>query len=191
MKPGDKNYFVKHRPVFRANDPGKKISPNLVGRVSAAFALAAQLEARTGNRVKARYWLEQAATLYGLAKTTAVGELVTAFPHAYYPEDSWQDDMEFGATELALAARALGDRREALWLRAATKWAKAYMHSDHKDTLNLYDVSALAHAELIPQLRRHASTTGLQASRADLLADMRRQLDFGAAHAGRSRSARR
>ena len=37
--------FVSHRPVFRAAPPGHPISPNLVGRVSAAFALAAQQDA--------------------------------------------------------------------------------------------------------------------------------------------------
>jgi len=52
-----------------------------------------------------------------MARTTGVGELVTAYPHAYYPEDSWQDDMELGAVELALAARALRDPRGTAWLR--------------------------------------------------------------------------
>ncbi|MGA8247000.1 MAG: glycoside hydrolase family 9 protein, partial [Nocardioides sp.] len=37
--------FVSHRPVFAAAPAGKPISPNLVGRVVAAFALAAQADA--------------------------------------------------------------------------------------------------------------------------------------------------
>ena len=89
-----------------------------------------------------------------------VGELVTAYPHAYYPEDSWQDDMEFGAVELALAARKLHDRRAAGWLRAATHWARAYLGSEDREALNLYDTSALAHADLVRALRRTRRAPG-------------------------------
>ena len=38
--------YVSHRPVFDAAPAGKPISPNLVGRVAASYALAAQLDAR-------------------------------------------------------------------------------------------------------------------------------------------------
>ena len=34
VKPGDAQYYIKNRPVFRANAAGEKISPNLVGRVA-------------------------------------------------------------------------------------------------------------------------------------------------------------
>ena len=44
-------YATAHRPVFRAAAPGHLISPNLVGRVSAAFALAAQNDATVTSRV--------------------------------------------------------------------------------------------------------------------------------------------
>ena len=40
--------YVAHRPVFRAAPPGHLISPNLVGRTRAAFALAAQVDATVG-----------------------------------------------------------------------------------------------------------------------------------------------
>ncbi|MFL6184555.1 MAG: glycoside hydrolase family 9 protein, partial [Actinomycetes bacterium] len=112
VRPGDAEYFIKYRPVFRAAPPGARISPNLAGRVAAAFALGAQVEAGHDRR-RARALLHEAASVFAMAKTTRVGELVTAFPHAYDPEDSWEDDMEFGAVELALAARRLGDRRAA------------------------------------------------------------------------------
>jgi hypothetical protein len=105
---------------------------------------------------------------------------VTAFPHAYYPEDSWQDDMEFGAVELALAARRLHDRRAAGWLRAATHWARAYLRSEDRDALNLYDTSALAHADLVRALRRSRPGSGFEVSAGDLVADLRRQLESGA-----------
>jgi endoglucanase len=39
---GDAEYFIKYRPVFRAAAPGAPISPNLAGRVAAAFALTAR-----------------------------------------------------------------------------------------------------------------------------------------------------
>ena len=38
-------------------------------------------------------------------------DVVTALPHAFYPESSWRDDLEWGAAELALAGQALGDPR--------------------------------------------------------------------------------
>jgi endoglucanase len=179
VRPGDAEYFIKYRPVFRAAPPGAPISPNLAGRVAAAFALGAQVEAAHDRR-RARALLREAASVFAMARTTGVGELVTAYPHAYYPEDSWEDDMELGAVELALAAGRLGDRRAAGWLRAATHWAGRYLASGHRDALNLYDTSALAHADLVRALghRRHAA--GLEVGRPELLADLRRQLESGA-----------
>ncbi|HVD15409.1 MAG TPA: glycoside hydrolase family 9 protein [Actinomycetota bacterium] len=178
VQPGDEEYFIKYRPVFRAAPPGQRISPNLAGRVAAAFALGAQVEARH-DRKRARALLSKAASVFAMAKTTQVGELVTAFPHAYYPEDSWQDDMEFGAVELALAARALHDRRGTAWLRAATHWARQYLRSDHRDALNLYDTSALAHTDLVRALRR-SRPSGSEVTVPDLVGDLRRQLESGA-----------
>jgi endoglucanase len=177
--PGDPEYFIKYRPVFRAAPPGRRISPNLAGRVAAAFALGAQVEAGH-DRGRARALLRSAASVFAMARTTRVGELVTAYPHAYYPEDSWQDDMELGAVELALAARALHDPRGSGWLRAATHWARAYLASDTRDALNLYDTSALAHADLVRALRRHPRTPGLEVGPGRLLGDLRRQLASGA-----------
>jgi endoglucanase len=87
VRPGDDEYFIKYRPVFRAAPPGARISPNLAGRVAAAFALGAQVEARRDHQ-RARALLQAAASVFAMARTTRVGELVTAYPHAYYPEDS-------------------------------------------------------------------------------------------------------
>jgi len=180
--PGDEWQFIKFRPVFPAADPGDKVSPNLAGRGSAAFALAAQVAARAGDRAAAKRWFAEAASLYAQARTTDVGELVTAFPHAYYPEDSWQDDMEFGATELALAATAVGDGGAARYVRDAARWARAYLDSEPGESLNLYDTSALGHTDLVPLLRRYPSS-GLAVTPADLIGDLRRQLDDGVAAA--------
>ncbi|MET7400979.1 glycoside hydrolase family 9 protein [Dactylosporangium sp. NPDC005572] len=171
--PGDDEFFLKYRPVFIAG----AVTPNLAGRVCAAFALGAQAALRRGDRAAARHWFAEAASVYAAARTTDVGELVTAYPHAYYPEDSWADDMEYGAVELARAARQLGDGRAGGWLRDATRWADVYLGSDSRDTLNLYDTSAIAHAELIAALRPGDATRGR------LVADLRRQLDAGVAAA--------
>ncbi|RKT57171.1 glycoside hydrolase family 9 protein [Saccharothrix australiensis] len=183
VRPGDAKYFIKHRPVFAANEPGERISPNLVGRVTASFALAAQVEARRDPK-RARALLEQAASLFARAKTADVGELVTAFPHAYYPEDSWADDLEFGATQLALAGKALRDPRAAGWARAATHWASVYLASGDTDTLNVYNTSALGHRDLVRLLR--AGVPGAEVTEAQLVGDLRRQLQSGVDSAARS-----
>ncbi|MEU5434329.1 glycoside hydrolase family 9 protein [Streptomyces sp. NPDC020719] len=164
---GDPDHTLKHRPVFRANEPGEPISPNLAGRVAAAFALAAQTDARSDPE-RARQWLEKAAAVYGQADTEHTGELVTTFPHSFYPEDSWQDDMEFGAVELALAARQLGDDRADRWQREAGEWARKYISSDARGTLGVADVSAPAHADLV----RLAPSD-------EAVGDLRRQLTDG------------
>ncbi|WP_332880621.1 glycoside hydrolase family 9 protein [Streptomyces sp. NBC_00564] len=182
VSPGDPDYTIKHRPVFRAAGPGEPISPNLAGRVAAVFALAAQRAADTDPE-EAQAWLDKAAAVYDLADTGHDPDepLVTAFPGAFYPEDSWQDDMEFGGAELALAARELGDDRESDWADAAAGWARAYLDSDVKGTLNVADVSALAHVDLATVLDG-TRTNGIGAE--ELHEDLRRQLDDGVARAG-------
>jgi endoglucanase len=175
VRPGDPDYTIKHRPVFMAAKPGQPISPNLAGRVSAAFALAAQLDAASApDRAKAE--LAKAAKLFSQADP-APEALVTAFPGAFYPESSWQDDMEFAAAELALAATALGDDRATAWVSQAGHWAKAYLSSDTRGTLGVADVSALAHADLIKAL--DVTRTATEVTDADLVADLKRQLDNG------------
>jgi endoglucanase len=172
-------YASAHRPVFEAAAPGQKISPNLVGRVAAAFALAAQADART-HPDRARYELGQATSLYAMADTSSPPDpLVTALPHDYYPESTWRDDMELGATEIALAAQAL-HRPAARYLADAQTWARGYLASDTGDTLNLYDTSALAHLDLVRALAADPAAGGITLA---LLADVRRQLDGGVARA--------
>ncbi|MFE2140700.1 glycoside hydrolase family 9 protein [Streptomyces sp. NPDC059456] len=183
VQPGDPDYLIKHRPVFRAAPPGKPISPNLAGRVAATFALAAQLDA-TDNPARAQEELEKAAHVYALADTNPTGRLVTAFPHGFYPEASWQDDMEFGAAELALAGRALDDSRAAAWTKQAAHWAKQYVTSDGLGTLGLGDVSALAHADLATLLDDNA-VAGTEVTRDQLVADLKRQLDEGSNRSAR------
>ena len=176
--------YVSHRPVFAAGPPGARISPNLVGRVSAAFALAAQVDA-AHHRARARRELRQARLLYARADTSRPPRpLLTALPHAFYPESSWHDDMELGATEVALASRSLG-RPARPYVRDAARWAKGYLAKESGDTLNLYDTSAIAHADLFRAMRRTGTSWRFDITAPDLVGDLRRQLR------GALRSARR
>jgi endoglucanase len=176
-------YASAHRPVFRAAAPGHKISPNLVGRVSAAFALAAQVDARS-DRARAEYEYIEATSLYAMADiATPPNPLVTADPFGFYPEVSWHDDMELGATEIALAAQALAHDAHP-YLRDAAGFAKSYIATDavdNPDTFNLYDVSALAHTDLVKALAVGGNPT-VAVTRANLVNDLKRQIMLGDAH---------
>ncbi|WP_433377187.1 glycoside hydrolase family 9 protein [Streptosporangium sp. CA-115845] len=177
---GEGRQYIRNRPVFRAAPPGRPISPNLAGRTAAAFALAAQVEP---SRARARKLLDKAASIYALAKTEDVGQLVTSLPWAFYPESVWRDDMELGGAELALAAQRLGDPRAGEWLKQAAHWAGQYLrHDAGGDTLNLYDVSALGHADLVRALRA-ARETGLAVDESRLIGDLKAQLEIGAGRA--------
>ena len=147
--------YIRHRPVFRAGPPGSPVSPNLAGRDAAALALCYQVY-RTTDPV-ARNCLVSAEHLFDLADTTPKGHLTTAIPFDFYPESEWRDDLELGAAELALALEEPGapsglpHRDPRHYVELAAHWAHAYIHgpNDAADTLNLYDVSALGHGELI------------------------------------------
>jgi endoglucanase len=170
--------YVSHRPVFDAAPAGKPISPNLVGRVAASYALAAQLDARD-HRSRALAELHQAALLYSRADTASPPvPLVTALPHDFYPEDTWRDDMELGAAEIALARQGLG-LGSAGFVAKAAHWAHEYLARETGDTLNLYDTSALAHTALAQAMgnRRHLAVT-----RADLVRDLGAQIRRGVRH---------
>ncbi len=174
--------FVSHRPVFAAAPAGKPISPNLVGRVVAAFALAAQADA-PHHRARARHELRQARLLYATAATAHPPHpLVTALPHAFYPESSWQDDMQLGSAELALAARRLG-APAGRYLRDSARFAHAYLATHPTDTLNLYDTGALADVSLARAMGAIHGAGPLAVTRADLVRDLRTQIRSGVDHA--------
>ena len=175
-------YAAAHRPAFLAASPGAKISPNIAGRVAAAFALAAQVDA-TANPKQAAAEYQAAASVYAQADTTAPpSPLTTALPNAYYPESIWHDAMELGGTELALAAQKLGHSPSAYLSQAAT-YAKDYIASDTGDTFNLYDNSALAHADLIKAIAAAGNPAGLAVTPAALTADLKRQVQSAASKA--------
>ncbi|MFY9929304.1 MAG: glycoside hydrolase family 9 protein [Streptosporangiaceae bacterium] len=182
--PGPSAYYVKYRPVFPAAPAGQKVSPDLAGRFAADFALGAQLSARS-DPARARNLMALARSVYAMAKTTGVGELVTAFPHDYYPGTEWKSDMAWGAAELALADEATGAPPARLRqdLATAATWARAYIAQGHPaggDTFNLYDNGAVAEAELLQAMRQ----SGIEPiAPAALLADMAAQLRTGQAQA--------
>lgn len=180
---GAANRYLRNRPVFATDARPGRLAPNLAGRMAAAFALAAQVDTKT-HPARARRELRMAAEIFSRAKTHNVrpGDVVTALPHAFYPESSWRDDLELGAVELARAGFRLHDPRSMGWLAASGHWARSYLHHEAgPDTLNLYDVSAIAHADLLTALRHHPRR--LEVTRGHLRADLRRQLATGQAHA--------
>jgi endoglucanase len=181
---GAENRYLAHRPAFRTDAAPGRLAPNLAGRVAATFALAAQVDAPR-SVIRARAELAFAAQIFARAKTTGVTEedVVTALPHAFYPESAWRDDMELGATELAQAAYRLHDRRADGWLAAAAHWASEYLGTEAGgDTLNLYDDSALAHAELVGAIRQHGRGQRLAVTPGQLTADLSDQLAIGVEH---------
>jgi endoglucanase len=156
--PGPTAYYVKYRPVFEAAPPGQPVSPDLAGRFAADFALGAQLDAST-DPGQAEHMLSLARGVYAMAKTTKVGQLVTAFPHDYYPGTQWKSDMAWGAAEIALADEATGAPAARLRadLATAAHWARAYIAQGHPadgDTFNLYDTGAVAEAELLQAMQQ-------------------------------------
>jgi endoglucanase len=183
--------YIRNRPVFRAAPTGSLISPNLAGRLAADFALCFQLFKAT-NVPYANQCLLSAEHIFALANTNPSGNLLTAIPFSFYPETEWRDDLELGATELyyALASgnlpSGLPQTDPLFYLRSAAQWAHAYITgpNDAADTLNLYDVSGAAHYELYRAITQAANPPGLAVTQADLLSDLKKQLDKAVAQSG-------
>ncbi|HTT63538.1 MAG TPA: glycoside hydrolase family 9 protein [Bryobacteraceae bacterium] len=181
----DAAQFICHRPVFVAGPAGSPISPNLAGRLAAAFAVCYQL-----NRVSlpgfANQCLRDAEDIFALADTSYAdpaawvgsgtcnsGCLLTIIPFDGYPETVWDDDMELGATELYFALQSAGGHPTPglqvtdpmVYLTQAAQFASNYItkiyRPGYSDTLNLYDVSGLAHFELYRALNMAGNPSGL------------------------------
>ena len=181
--------YIRHPPVFRAQKPGAPISPNLAGRLAADFALCYRVYRATRPGFAARC-LRSAETVYSMAGTHWKGKLQTVLPWDFYPESTWRDDMMLGATEIALALRSAANgsagaaalpaglpvRSAGGYLADAARWARQWMGSkaSGQDTLNLYDVSALADYELYRAMA--APHPRLAVTRSALLANLRGQL---------------
>jgi endoglucanase len=195
VHPGDAEYYVRYRPAFVSGVPGSTISPNLAGRLAADFALG-YVVYRTSDASFASACLLAAEHVYALADTGLEGHPFTTAPYDYYPETAWRDDLELGATELheALAAASsagaslppgLPETDPGFYLGEAAKWAHAYLTGDDDgaDSLNLYDVSALAHYELVKAMKKAGSPTDLAVTGSDLLNDLDSQIQAGSEQA--------
>jgi endoglucanase len=187
------NYrYICHRPVFvnpaalsgSAIQTAANISPNLAGRLAAAFAICYHIY-QTSNPTYANQCLSSAEHVFDLANTAPSGNLLTVIPFSFYPETEWRDDMELGAAELYFAVQGCGTscpvnlHPASYYLQQAAHWANAYITgpNDAADTLNLYDVSGLAHFELYRALGLGGNPAGLETSQSALVADLVKQLN--------------
>ena len=185
--------YICHRPVFvnpaalnssHQIQAGALISPNLAGRLAADFALCYHVF-QTSNPAYANQCLSSAEHIFDRANTAPSGNLLTAIPFSFYPETEWRDDLELGATELYFATQACGSscpinlHPASYYLQQAAQWANAYITgpNDAADTLNLYDVSGLAHFELYRALALAGNPSGLATTQAALVADIVKQLN--------------
>jgi endoglucanase len=186
--------YICHRPVFlnTAGGSGASISPNIAGRLAADFGLCYKVFAASDSAY-ANQCLLSAEHIFDLANTAPSGNLLTVGPFDFYPEVEWRDDMELGATELYFALQGATNLPAGLphtdptyYLQKAATWANAYITgpNDAGDTLNLYDVSGLAHYELYRAIVLAGNPNGLATSEAALLADLKKQLDKAVTQAG-------
>jgi endoglucanase len=201
-------HYICHRPAFVAAPAGSPISPNLAGRLAAAFAVCYQLN-RTSDPSLANQCLKNAEDIFALADTTladpaasvgsgscTAGCLLTIIPFDGYPETVWDDDMELGAAELyfALVAGA-GDLPPGLpvtnpmtYLTASAQFASNYItkiyNAGYTDSLNLYDVSGLAHFELYRALAQAGNPTGLPVTEAGIRSQLLAQVNDAVSQAG-------
>jgi endoglucanase len=182
--------YIRNRPVFRAGPAGSLISPNLAGRSAAAFGLCFQVFKSTDPAFANRCLLA-GQHIYDLADTAPKGNLTTYIPFSFYPETEWRSDLELGATELYFAVAGGGlpagtpHTDPQFYLQHAAHWANAYITGpdDAADTLNLYDVSGLAHYDLHRAIGHAGNPPGLEVTQAALLADMKKALDGALAQA--------
>jgi endoglucanase len=186
--------FICNRPVLQntAGGASASISPNQAGRLAASFAECYQVF-KVSNPAYADQCLLSAEHIFDLANTAPSGRLLTAGPFDFYPETEWRDDLELGATELYFALQpgnlpaGLPHTDPMFYLTAAANWAHAYITgpNDALDTLNLYDVTGLAHFELYRALGLAGNPTGLAVTQVALLADMKKQLDKAVTQGGK------
>ena len=179
--------YTCNRPAFinTGGGAGASISPNLAGRMAAAFAICYHLY-QTSNPTYANQCLLSGEHILDHANTAPAGNLLTVIPFSFYPENEWRDDMELGAVELYFALQAASSLPMGLphtdanfYLQQAAHWANAYITgpNDATDTLNLYDVTGFAHFDLYRAFTLAGNPSGLETTRAAVLADLKKQLD--------------
>jgi endoglucanase len=202
-------FYICYRPGFVAAAAGSQISPNLAGRMAAAFAEYYQLY-QTTDPATAAQALQSAEDIFALANTSLAdpansvndgscssGCLLTIMPFDGYPETVWDDDMELGATELYFAlATAQGSLPSGVpvtnantYLTDAAQYASNYItkiyDTGNEDTLNLYDVSGLAHFELYRALGMAGNPSGLAVNQSTMLTALENQLGVAVTQSGK------
>jgi endoglucanase len=202
-------FYVCNRPVYVAPPSQASISPNLAGRLAADFAVCYQLH-RKQDPALADQCLKDAEEVFARADThytdpapsvdsgSCSNCLLTIAPFDGYPETVWDDDMELGATELYLALRSAEDGNNLpsgllhtdpdLYLQQAAGFARNYIANIYEpgytDTLNLYDVSGLAHFELYRALKEAGDPGGLAVSQQVMRKQLLNQVDAAITQAG-------
>jgi endoglucanase len=202
-------FYICNRPVYVAGPAGSPISPNLAGRLAADFALCYQLN-RTTNAALANRCLKNAEDIFALANTSfpdpaptvdsgsCTNCLLTIAPFDGYPENVWEDDMELGATELYFALQSAGGAKNLPaglphtspmdYLKQAAQFAQNYITNVYEpgftDTLNLYDVSGLAHFELYRALDMAGNPSGLAISQSGIRKQFLQQVSDAIDQAG-------
>jgi endoglucanase len=179
--------YIRNRPVFRAAAPRSPISPNLAGRDAAVFGLCYQLF-KTSDPAFADRCIHAGVHIFDLADTNPK-QLITYVPYSFYPETEWRSDLELGAAELYLALASGGAPSDlppaSHYVQQAAHWASAYIASPDgaADTLNLYDVSGLAHYELHKAITQAGNPARLEVTQAQLVTDLKKALDGAVAQA--------
>ena len=202
-------FYICYRPGFIAAPAGSQISPNLAGRMAAAFAEYYQLY-RTTDPTTAKQALRNAEDIFALANTSLPDPaksvnggscpsdcLLTIMPFDGYPENVWDDDMELGATELYFALVSAQEKLPAglpvsdpeKYLADAAHYASRYItkiyDTGNEDTLNLYDVSGLAHFELYRALGMAGDPRGLAVNQRTMLKALKNQLGVAITQSGK------
>jgi endoglucanase len=200
-------FYICNRPVYALPPSTQAISPNLAGRLAAGFAVCYQLN-RKQNPSLANRCLAAAEQVFSRADTqypdpapsvdagSCPSCLLTIAPFDGYPETVWEDDMELGATELALALQSAGGQPPAglpttdpsVYLKEAAHYAQNYVtniyNPGYGDTLNLYDVSGLAHYELYKAIDAAGNPGGLAISQAAIQKQLVAQVNAAITQAG-------
>jgi endoglucanase len=199
------SFYICNRAVFIAPE-GAPISPNLAGRLSADFALCYQLN-RVSAPTLANKCLARAEEIYALADLSYTDPapwsgtepcstcLLTSTPPN--GETVWDDDMELGATELYFALESAGqsgylpaglpNTDPMKYLKDAAQFAQNYTtyiyDQGNEDTLNLLDVSGLAHFELYRAIAKAGNPEGLAMSQAAVRHQLLSQVNVAIAQA--------
>ena len=179
---GSPDYFISHRPLFAANraGPADQPQPGRPGRGRVrARRRSSRLATRSGRRSARPGQGRRAAGRRQDPRRRRPGvdlpERLLPGEHLGRRHGAGHDR---GGDGRPAAARPAG---RAAGSPPAQHWARIYIAGTDHDSLNLYDTSALAHAELAERAHRRLTASG--AARQLVVADLQRQLDTAVARA--------